>query len=187
MKSDLGSVLPDYALEDSCHFRIKINKLYWIDKSENNREDLCLHGDLEILLKNQIFQYSPTVSAAGLKLLRSLMDNHLGGIGDHLFPCCGNTLIGNESLDKVDIIGCDQGLDWSVSHKDGLVMIKTDEQLEFTIGYLQYKNEISNFAKAIEYFYKNALERILPEDIMDREGYLAFWNEWEGLKKKAAL
>lgn len=185
--NDLWKALPDCFFEDCHDFEIKIKKLYWIDGSENNREDLCLHGDLEIRLNDKVIKYSPTVSAAGLRLLRSLFDDHQGGKGNHLFPCCGNTMIANEELDKVEIIGCDEGLDWSVSHKDGFVTVKADENIKTTYYYLQYKKEVLNFIKEVKNFYKKAGERILPEDKMESEGYLAFWREWEDLKEKATL
>ncbi|OOO69918.1 hypothetical protein BS638_00605 [Clostridium tepidum] len=185
--NDLWKALPDCFFEDCHDFEIKIKKLYWIDGSENNREDLCLHGDLEIRLNDKVIKYSPTVSAAGLRLLRSLFDDHQGGKGNHLFPCCGNTMIANEELDKVEIIGCDEGLDWSVSHKDGFVTVKADENIKTTYYYLQYKKEVLNFIKEVKNFYKKAGERILPEDKMESEGYLAFWREWEDLKERATL
>lgn len=184
---DLWEVLPDCFFEDCYDFEIKIKKLYWIDGSQDNKEDLCLHGDLEIRVNNEIVEYSPTVSATGLRLLRSLFTDHHGGKGEHLFPCCGNTMIANEKLDKVEIIGCDQGLDWSISHKDGFVTIKVDENMKTTYYYLQYRKEVLSFIKEVEKFYKKAGKRVLPEDKMDREGYLAFWREWEDLKERTFL
>ena len=87
----------------------------------------------------------------------------------------------------MEIIGCDQGLDWSVKHEVGLVTIEAYENLKTTYYYLQYKKEVLNFIKQVENFYDEAGERILPEDEMDREGYLAFWKEWKSLKDKATL
>lgn len=184
--NDLWRALPDHFFEDCHDFEIKIKKLYWIDGSQDNKEDLCLHGDLQIRLNDQIVQYSPTVSATGLRLLRSLFEDHQGGNGEQLFPCCGNTMLANKQVNRVEIIGCDQGLDWSVKHEAGLVTIEADENLKTTYYYLQYKKEVLNFTKQIEDFYKKAGERILPEDEMDREGYLAFWKEWRNLRDKSA-
>ena len=184
---DLWSYMPDSFFQDCHDFEIKIKKLYWIDGSQDNKEDLCLHGDLEIRVNDQIVEYSPTVSATGLRLLRSLFNDHEEGKGEHLFPCCGNTMLENEQINRVEIIGCDQGLDWSVKHEAGLVTIEADENSKTTYYYLQYKKEVLNFIKQVENFYKEAGERILPEDEMDREGYLAFWKEWKSLKDKATL
>jgi len=183
----LWNKLPDSFFEDCYDFEIKIKKLYWIDGSQDNREDLCLHGDIEIRLNDQIVDYSPTVSATGIRLLRSLFEDHQGGNGEQLFPCCGNTMIANEKENRVEIIGCDQGLDWSVKHEAGFVTIEADESLKTTYYYLQYKKEILNFTKQIEDFYKKAGKRILAEDEMDKEGYLAFWKEWKHLRERATL
>lgn len=184
---NLWNKLPDSFFEDCYDFEIKIKKLYWIDGSQDNRKDLCLHGDIEIRVNDQIVKYSPTVSATGLRLLRSLSEDHHQGKGEHLFPCCGNTMIANEKRNRVEIIGCNQGLDWFVKHEAGLVTIGADENLKTTYYYLQYKREVLNFIKQIEDFYKKAGKRILPEDEMDKEGYLAFWKEWKDLKERATL
>lgn len=183
---DLWEYLPDSFFEDCYDFEIKIKKLYWIDGSANNKEDLCLHGDLEIRLNDQIVEYSPSVSAAGLRLLRSLDNGHVGGNGEHLFPCCGDTLIANAELDKVEIIGCDEGLDWSVYYHHGFVTIDTNDNLKTTYYYLQYKREVLKLVEQIEEFYKQAGDRVLPEDKMLKDGYIAFWNEWKDLKEQAA-
>lgn len=184
---DLWESMPDYFFEDCHDFEIRVKKLYWIDESEDYKEDLCLHGDLEIKINDQVVQYSPTVSVTGLRLLRSLFKDHQKDNGKHLFPCCGNTMIANEKGNRVEIIGCNQGLDWSIKHEDGLVTIEADENLKTTYYYLQYKREVLNFIKQIEDFYKEKGQRILLENEIDKEGYLAFWKEWNDLRKKATL
>lgn len=177
--------LPDCFFQDCHDFEIKIKKLYWIEGRQDNKEDLCLHGDLEIRLNDQVIKYSPTVSATGLRLLRSLFNDHHGSEGKQLFPCCGNTMLVNGDLDKVEIMGCDNGLNWSIIHKDGLVIIEADENLRTSCYYLQYKKVVLDFVNQVESFYKKSGEKILPVDGMDRNGYLAFWMEWEELKEKA--
>lgn len=165
-------------------FKITIKKLYWIDGSQVNKEDLCLHGDVEIRLNNQIIAYSPTVSAAALRLFRSIQNNHEGHKGNQLFPCCGHTMIANDTLTTVDILGCDDGLDWSVTHNDGMVTIEADDQ-ETVTTLNRYKDEIFNFVNQVEDFYEQAGERILPDEDFERNGYIAFWNEWKDLKEKS--
>ena len=96
-------------------------------------------------------------------------------------------MLANKEGNKVEVIGCDQGLDWSIKHEAGFVTIEADENLKTTYYYLQYKKVVLNFIEQIEDFYKKAGERILPEDEIDREGYLAFWKEWEDLKERAIL
>lgn len=183
---DLWEYLPDSFFEDCYDFEIKINDLYWIDGSTDNKVDLCLHGDLEIRLNDEIIEYSSTVSAAGLRLLRSLDSGHIEGNGDHLFPCCGNTFIANEELDKLEIVSCDKGLDWSVNYHHGFVTINTHDNLKTTYYYLQYKREVLKFVEQIEDFYKQARKRIIPDDEFNKDGYVAFWNEWNTLKEQAA-
>lgn len=185
--NDLWEILSDYFFEDCNDFEIKIKKLYWLGSNENNKEELSLHGDLEIRLNDEIIKYYPTVTVSGLRLLGSLFHDHEAGKGNYLFPFCENITISNEELDKAKIIGCDEGLDWSVSHKNGLVTIKEDENIKTTYYYLQYKKEVLGFIKEVENFYEKSRRKILSEDKIGREDYIDFWSQWKTLKEKASL
>ena len=41
-----------------------------------------------------------------------------------------------------------------------------------------YCKEVFRFADKVEAFYRACTPKKIPEDEFDRNGYLAFWNEW---------
>lgn len=174
--NDLWEALPGYFFEDCHDFEIKIRKLYWPDGGEGDFKDLCLEGELEIRLNDQIVKSSCLVGLAGLRLLRSIFDGHKDSTGKHLFP---------SSRDRIG--ESEKGLDWSVSHKNGLVTIEAHENLRTSYYYLQYKKEVLSFIGEVENFYNAAGRRTLPKDETLSKAYLDFWREWEALKEKASL
>ena len=63
-------------------------------------------------------------------------------------------------------------------HEGGKVRLITDSGTEEVISLEEYREEVFKFADRIEAFYKDSLPKKIPEDEFDRNGYLAFWNEW---------
>ena len=86
-------------------------------------------------------------------------------------------MIPNENLDEVDIIGCDNGVDWAVLNEDGMFKLITGNGNTVFVYYLQYKDEILRFSDIVENYYKKSLPKNIPEDEFERNGYMAFWNE----------
>lgn len=113
-----------------------------------------------------------------MRMLKTLKEDHIPGEGKQMLPCCGNTMIANENRDEVEIIGCDNGIDWTVLHDDGMIKIITESGNIVFLHYLQYKKQVIDFANIIENYYKKSSPKIFPEDEFGRNGYLAFWNEW---------
>ncbi|QQY78819.1 uncharacterized protein DUF3885 [Keratinibaculum paraultunense] len=160
------------------NFKIIVNSLYWLDKTKDDPNDLCLHGDITVTIGEEKLLYSCTVSAAALRMLKTLSEDHLPTKGEQMLPCCGFSMIPNGNLDEVDIIGCDNGVDWTVLHEDGMVKLITEKGNIVFIYYLQYKDEILRFADIVEDYYKKSLPKNISEDEFERNGYIAFWNEW---------
>lgn len=46
----------------------------------------------------------------------------------------------------------------------------------------EYQKTVYAFADKVEAFYQSCGPKVLPSDKLDREGYLAFWNEWHRLR-----
>ena len=175
---DVWKEFYDDVFVDCKGFKIAVKKLYWIDGKDDAPEDLCLHGDVVVTIGEEIIHNSCTVSAAALRILRTLSRDHLPTIGEQMLPCCGHTMIANETLDEVEIIGCDDGIDWTVIHENGMVKIITENENTVYIYYLQYKEEVLRFVYMVEDYYKKSSNKVLPEDEFERDGYIAFWNEW---------
>ena len=49
-------------------FKMEVNNFHWIDDSQDDPEDLCLHGDVAVKLKDELLGYSCCVSASALNL-----------------------------------------------------------------------------------------------------------------------
>ena len=160
-------------------FHISADNLHWIDGTEDDIDDLCLHGHATARIGNEIFEFDDaTVSATGLYLLKSLTCDHIMGKEIQMLPCCGHNIYANETMDKVDIWGCDHGIDWTVLHSGRIVELITISGRHTFLPLAIYQNEVWQFADKIEAFYQRCSGKILPSDQTDRDGYLTFWKEW---------
>ncbi len=159
-------------------FSINATDLQWIDGTKDNPEDLCLHGHVIVVIANRKIECDATISATAIYLLKSLTENHIIHQENQLLPCCGHTLIPNEKLDNVEIIGCDNGVDWSVTHNNNTVILELEDGTKDFTSIDDYKSEVFRFADMIEDFYNSCTPKVIPNDSFERDGYIAFWNEW---------
>lgn len=158
-------------------FNIDVSNMYWITK-EDDPEDLSAHGDMAATIGDERFEYTGTVSAAAIYLLKTLTENHLFGEDNLMMPCCGHEMIATENFTVVHILGCPNGIDWEVTHTDDKIKIKTETGNEVFVDYEDYREQVFNFADKVEAFYASSRKKFLPEDEFDRDGYIALWNEW---------
>ena len=91
----------------------------------------------------------------------------------------------NEVLSNVTIIGCDNGIDWSVLHEDDQVRLITESGRETRVALPEYKAEVYKFADKVEAFYNRCTPKDLSRNEFDRDGYIAFWNEWHRRRGEA--
>lgn len=68
-------------------------------------------------------------------------------------------------------------------HEDEMVKLITEKENSVNVNYLQYKEEVLRFADMVESYYKKSLPKNIPENEFERNGYIAFWNEWNKKKK----
>ncbi len=167
-------------------FRILYENFQWINGAEDDSEDLCLHGMVHVLIGAEGFAYLCCVSAAALRMLRSLTENHkVTNHGEQMLPCCGQCMIADEAMQAITIIGCDNGINWAVRHEKEGIRLITATGREVLIENTLYYKEVLRFADAVEAFYKSCSPKVLPENEMEREGYQTFWKEWHRRKKLA--
>ncbi|MCM1328558.1 MAG: hypothetical protein NC253_03880 [Ruminococcus sp.] len=159
-------------------FKINVSELCWINDSADDPEDLCLHGHAEVYIGTQKLEYKACVSSSALYMLKSLSENHIIYKSNQMLPCCGFFLIADENLENVDICGCPFGIDWSVIHEVENVKLVLDDGTEEIVPMADYTKEVLAFADKIEEFYNSCSPKIMPKDEFDRNGYIAFWNEW---------
>ena len=158
-------------------FSIYATEMKWMDETDET-EDLCLHGHAVVCIGKKKLEYDAAISATALYLLKTLTENHIMRTDNQLLPCCGFSLFPNETLDNVVILGCDNEIDWSVVHDGDTVILELEDGTRETISIDEYKKEVFKFADTVETFYKSCASKKMPKDKVDRDGYIAFWNEW---------
>ena len=114
---------------------LRPRNLRWVDGCTDEASDLCAHGEVEFRIGDDSLVSAAdgeiTVSAAALYLLRTLSTPHTvaAPVGDHLFPCCGFTLIHPPGSEDVLILGCLSGRDVEVEHRgSGHVVIRDEDR-----------------------------------------------------------
>ncbi len=160
-------------------FMITCNDLEWIDGTTDDPYDLCLHGHAIVMIGDEILEDDATLSATALYLLKSIKEDHIMNKDIQMLPCCGHAMwLKDDNSGDVEIIGCCNGTDWSIIHENENIRLITESGKETIITLDEYKKEVFKFADSIEAFYNICTKKILPKDEFDRNGYIAFWNEW---------
>lgn len=169
-------------------FIINLRNPHWLGESEDQKDDLCLHANVYLQINEEILDPGTEkvwcVSAVALRLMRSLIANHFSGEEQHLLHCCGHMMISKNDGTEVDIIGCSNGVDFTVLHCGSEIELITEESKSFTVLFEEYKEGVLAFAESVELFYLQSEDRHMPEDSFDKTGYEAFWFEWKTLKDK---
>lgn len=161
-------------------FRIQAINLRWLENMDES-EDGCLHGDVRVDMGDETFTYeNATVSASAFYLLRSLKRDHvMNRMGIQLVPCCGFDLYFWQG--ELIIMGCPNGLDWSVLHENGHICLISPTECKTVISLAEYRAAVFAYADEIEGFYRNAKEKVFRDE-EDREVHAAFWTEWRMLR-----
>jgi len=174
-------------------FQIRILEQGWLnsdhaDHADDDDYDLCSHGKIELIIGGQIIangreQYG--ISESAQALLRTLSADHSKAhpVAERLiFHGCGLILM----------MGCPIGIDWSVTHTQGEVIISdviryktTNEEHGIPQSDLTVRVPIENYRSQVLYFAQRAK---LPFEetkktftgSWDQAQYDEFWNEYEG-------
>ena len=91
-------------------------------------------------------------------------------------------MIADDKEESVNIIGCPNGIDWTILHHNDTIEHLTDNGAKGIINVKDYKTVVFSFADQVEQFYKDSRRKSLPEDEFDKKGYLTFWKEWRRLR-----
>ncbi|AFD55718.1 hypothetical protein [Riemerella anatipestifer] len=171
------------------NFELELLDLHWINNTDDPT-DLCAHGYVFVKIGNEVVankdDLEVAVSTTALYLLRTLKNNYKkDDFASQLLPCCGHFFVADTDNERVSIIGCPNGIDWTIIHTDD-VKVKhiTDNGEEAIIDRERYKELVLNFADKVEDFYKSSLPKIIPADDLEKKGYLAFWREWQKLREE---
>lgn len=170
-------------------FKLEIRKLNWIkDDGADDPNDLCAHGIVCVTIGDrQLKEAKLCMSAGAIFLLRSLTDDHIEqSTADpdavRILPCCGNGLFEDENdPNRVFIVTCPFGVDFSVIHDGGNVKIISDFCGEAVISINEYRREVYTFADEVEKFYNESAPKA-AHDQYTQKGYEAMWREWKKLR-----
>lgn len=161
-------------------FKIDADQFTWICGPEDDPEDRCLHGRVTVQVGETKVEDTGTVSATALYLLKTLTEDKYMEAGTiQMVPCCGFFCAPNQELTEVEIIGCDTGLDWSTVHEgDGVRITLATGESEW-IDLESYRQQVISFADKVKGYYQRCQPKKLPDNSFERDGYLAFWKEWD--------
>ena len=169
-------------------FELKILRLNWICNIDEGT-DLCAHGDVYVRIGDEIVSDHQSgnwnLRSTGLYLLRTLLkDFRKGQYGSQLLACCGHSMVeDSENKGLVVILGCGNGIDWTINHiEQAKVRHITENGVVSIQDFKEFKFSVTQFIKEVEGFYRDSLPKILPEDAYDRRMYVNFWREWNELK-----
>lgn len=171
-------------------FTLKILRQHWIkDNLEDDPEDLCSHGEVLLKIGKELLSDkssgSWTLSVASLFLMRTLLQDYtINDFGNQLLPCCGHTLFFDEKTNQLSILGCPNGIDWSVKHLNNTVELTTQKEQKTIISYKVYYNTIMSFVEEVASFYGNPKDKTPINDGFTDQAYHQFWKEWNNLKNR---
>ncbi len=172
-------------------FELRLLDLHWL-VDDAPQVDLCAHGHVRVRIGSDIVadasSLDVTVSATALYLLRSLTTDFIPHQqASQLLPCCGHYWFLEENNPLVLLMGCANGIDWSIIHTPNQhVRHVAESGQEAIIPFAVYQQLVLNFADQVEQFYASSQPKILPVDEDDRRAYLAYWAEWRNLRDKWA-
>ena len=156
------------------------------DTEEDKTYDACIHGKVFLKIGDEILSDGQTewcVSASAYHFLRTLFQDRLLDTENQIIPCCGNFLVPSEDKTTVTIVGCPNGIDFSVSHENEHIIIRTRDDKIFTVRFEEYANAVLTYAKQIQDFYTQNPPRRF-QDKFDKDGFSVFCNEWYALMKQ---
>ncbi|MBQ8308762.1 MAG: hypothetical protein IJX96_02910 [Clostridia bacterium] len=157
------------------------------DNEEDKTYDFCIHGKVVLKIDGVVLSDGNTewcVSASAYHFLRTLFQDRLIDAENQIIPCCGEFLIPSEDQTTVTIIGCPNGIDFSVSREKENIIIRMRDNKTFTVRFDEYASAVIAYAKQIEDFYRQNPPRRF-QDKFDKNGFSAFCNEWYTLMNKA--
>jgi hypothetical protein len=175
------------------NFELKIMSLHWASGAPDDSLDLCLHGKVFVKIDDKIIDDgindSWTVSTGAYRMLESLYNNHISCFSEdvvldcekHLLPCCGHFMFVDEKTGELGIIGCPNGVDWSVLHENGMVKLVSNSDIQAIISLDEYRDIVFRFADKIKAFYDKSSPKT-PDPECDIVAYLKFWANWEQMR-----
>jgi hypothetical protein len=166
---------------------LKAIEFHWVEGIDDDALDQCAHGRVCFEIDDVIFVRPEdgvwTVSGAGLFLLRTIQHEHTANhsVAEHnfLFPCCAHSCWAvGEGEFKLICMGCNSGIDLEVKHFGTSVEIGVRDGKRAIVQAPVWQAAVFQFADQVRAFYDQSAAKAVPDDVPDKEGWAAFWNEW---------
>ena len=165
---------------------LKALNLHWLENIRAE-EDLCAHGSVYLKLENKVVsEKTPddwTVSASAYYLLKTIKENHTENSTNQLIPHCG-TIWGINNEIESEILGCNYGLNWTVSHTENKVIHQFDDGEVIKTDLNEWRNAVCKFSDEVTNFYRISLPKLF-EDEEDKKAFEFFMNQWKKLRAEA--
>ena len=163
---------------------LSLLEAHWLDVPDP-RDDQCAHGTVRLSVGEHEFVTRQdgdlTVCAAALNLLRTLEHDHTSespvAEGGQLFPCCGFNVWVAGGRFPVFILGCPTGVDLELVHVSSGAVLRGKGR-EAVVSEQAWRNAVVSFAESVLAFYDREPPRNPVEDMEDRKGWKAFWQEY---------
>ena len=168
-------------MQDDQMIEIKAYDLHWLNRVEDNPNDLCAHGSVAITIDEQRFvpEDEYCVSAAAVYLLRTLDEGYEKSDQDEqLIPHCGHSMFEVENSDDVMIIGCPHGYDFLVQRVGEMVRLEFEDGEVFQVSSSDWEKAVCAFSDSVEKLYDDSAAKE-PSDEVSQAGYDAFRGEWK--------
>jgi hypothetical protein len=69
-------------------------------------------------------------------------------------------------------------------NNDDSVTLELEDGTKEIVAITDYEKQVYRFADMIENFYLSCSPKVMPKDPFDKNGYIAFWNEWHRRRGK---
>lgn len=162
---------------------------HWITDDGDDPTDLCAHSAVDFRVGAAVL-VSPesgdwNVSAAALFLLRTLSRPHTKAdpVCEHLFPCCGHTMVPTETGDVI-VLGCPNGIDVEVIPIGSDVLLRSSDGTEQRVPKEEWRAAVIAFSDAVQRFFEQSLPKE-PGDDFNKSGYECFMAEWTRRRREA--
>jgi len=173
---------------------LRVQDFQWVKGKEDDPDDQCAHGRVLFQVNDTIFVKPAdgiwTISASALYLLRTLTEDHTienpVSESNFLFPCCGFTVWPAGKRFNVLCMGCNTGVDIEIFHSDDMVSIKSPVGSE-KVSESEWAIAVLGFVTSVQDFYRASAFKVAIEDAYDKQGWAAFWQEWNERYQDANL
>jgi hypothetical protein len=164
---------------------LRPSNLHWIKDAVDDPEDLCAHSGVDFRVDDDVLVSSGdgdwTVSAVALYLLRTLSPTQFKDEGGHLaqklFPCCGHPMYDTEGGDDVVVLGCPNGIDFTVIRDGDNTLITGANGRTHKIRFTEWRDAVCAFSDQVQSFYAASSPK-RPCDDVETKGFKKFMAEW---------